>query len=67
MRWWHRVGSHGRGRLGMRDVLLTQGTVWFLGQAGKRFGVLGARAVWRDGCSWIRAAGAITRPGIRHS
>jgi hypothetical protein len=49
----------------MRDVLLTQGTGWFLGEAGKRFGGVGALAAWRDGCSWMRGAGAITRPGIK--
>ena len=49
----------------MRDILLTQGTVGFLGQAGKRFGGVGALAAWRDGCSWMRASGAITRPGIK--
>ena len=49
----------------MRDVLLTQGTVWLLGQAGKRFGGSGALAAWRDGCSWMRAVGAITRPSIK--
>ena len=36
VRWRYRVGAHGRGDLRRRDVLLTQGTVWFLGQAGKR-------------------------------
>ena len=49
----------------MRDILLTQGTVWFLGQASKRFGVGRALAAWRDGCSWIRALGVLTRPGIK--
>jgi hypothetical protein len=49
----------------MRDVLLTQGTVWFLGQAGEWFGVVGALTAWCDGCSRMRAAGAITRPGIK--
>src|SRR6266581_8282940 len=37
--WGHRLGWHSRGDLKMRDVMLTQGTVGFLGQAGKRFGV----------------------------
>ena len=36
----------------MRDVLLTQGTVWFLGQAGKRFGVVGSCALGLDECRW---------------
>jgi hypothetical protein len=31
MRRRQRVGAHGRGRLGRREVLLTQGTVGFLG------------------------------------
>jgi hypothetical protein len=65
VRWWHRVGSYGRGRLGMRDVLLTQGTVWFLSQAGKRFGGVGALAAWRDGYSWMRVSGVLARPGIK--
>jgi hypothetical protein len=49
----------------MRDVLLTQGTVWFLGQAGKRFGGVGALAAWRDGYSWMRVSGVLARPGIK--
>jgi hypothetical protein len=65
VRWWHRVGSYGRGRLGRRDVLRTQGTVWFLGQAGKRFGGVGALAAWRDGYSWMRVSGVLARPGLK--
>ena len=44
----------------MRDVLLTQGTVWFLGQAGKRFGGVGACALGLDGrrCRWYRSLSA---------
>ncbi len=61
----HRLRSHGRGRLGRQDVLLTQGTVRFLGQTGKRFGVVGALAAWRDERSWVWTSGEITRPDIQ--
>jgi hypothetical protein len=60
VRWRYRVGAHGRGDLRMRDILLTQGTVWFLGQAGKRFGVIGSFALGLDGrrCRWYRSLSA---------
>src|SRR5215510_3815365 len=61
----HRIGSHGRGRLGMRDVLVTQGTVWFLGQARKRFGLSRALEVWLDRCGWsLCSSSASARPSI---
>src|SRR5437870_5657898 len=50
VRWRYRVGAHSRGDLKMRDVMLTQGTVGFLGQAGKRFGVVGSFALGLAGC-----------------
>jgi hypothetical protein len=65
MRRRPRIRSHGRGRLGMRDVLGTQGTGWFLGQAGKRLGGGGALAAWRAGDSWMWVSGVRTRPGIK--
>src|SRR5262249_13090925 len=54
MRRRHWVGAHSRGRLGRRDILRTQGAARLLGQAGKRFGVVGVLAGSRDGCSGLR-------------
>jgi hypothetical protein len=48
----------------MQDVLLTQGTVRFLGQTGKRFGVVGALAASREPRQWTLTRWVIAWPGI---
>ena len=50
----HRIGSHGKGRLGMCRLLLTQGAMGLLRQTRKRFGFVGALTSWLTGRGWPR-------------
>src|SRR5919109_353177 len=43
---WQRIGSRSRGRLGRRCRLFTGGTLGFVGEASKRFGLSGALPAW---------------------
>jgi hypothetical protein len=52
--WRHRVRSHRGGHAGMRHLVCIGGTLRLLGQPGKQLRLVGARALWRDGCGWIR-------------
>jgi len=62
----HRLGGHGRGRLGTGSILCTGGTVRFVGQSCKGFGLVGALTVWEDGRGWLRPCRhAWARPGVR--
>src|SRR5215831_19762021 len=66
----HRLGWHRRWRLGMRGFLRTQGTRWFVRQARKRWGLVGACALRLEGfrLGWPRLGpGASAGPdGVQH-
>jgi hypothetical protein len=49
-----RLGWHGRGRVGRRSFVRTQGTRRLVRQARKRHRLVGTRATRRDGHGWLR-------------
>jgi len=51
--------------LGRRGLVFAGGTMGFVGQSGKGFRLVGARAAWRDGLDWpLLVRNASTGPGV---